>query len=90
MQGWIADDPTKDDDETFEPVNCAICAQVHLVNPKTGKVLGADEDWAALGEIIRAASSSRLASVPLACPLRSASDRNTTLLRNVVKGQKRL
>lgn len=44
VQGWIADDPTEDNDETFEPVNCTVCSQVHLVNPKTGKVLGADNE----------------------------------------------
>src|SRR5579863_1940560 len=44
VQGWIADDPTEGHDETFESVQCAICSQLHLVNPKTGKVLGVDED----------------------------------------------
>jgi len=36
------DDPERAD-ETYEPVTCTVCARVHLVNPKTGKVLGADE-----------------------------------------------
>jgi len=35
VQGWVADDPTKD--EPFAPVTCT---RVHLVNPKTGKVVG--------------------------------------------------
>ena len=29
---------------TREGVNCLACRQVHMVNPKTGKVLGADEE----------------------------------------------
>jgi hypothetical protein len=44
VQGWIADDPTEGKAERFEAVTCLICARVHLVNPKTGKVLGADDD----------------------------------------------
>jgi len=39
VQGWIADDPTEDEDR-FEPVTCLACTRVHLVNAKTGKVLG--------------------------------------------------
>lgn len=30
---------------TFEPVNCAVCTRVHLVNPQTGKVVGADDSF---------------------------------------------
>jgi hypothetical protein len=44
VQGWIADDPTEADGETFEPVACHACRQIHLVNPKTGKTLGDDGD----------------------------------------------
>ena len=44
VQGWVADDPTEGGDETFVPVNCVVCTRVHLVNPKTGKVIGADEE----------------------------------------------
>ena len=40
VQAWVADD----DDLTFVQVTCFACAQAHLVNPKTGKVLGAAED----------------------------------------------
>jgi hypothetical protein len=39
VQGWVADDPTERDD-TYEPVTCTACTRVHLVNPKTGKVIG--------------------------------------------------
>ena len=45
VQGWVADDPSEGDDNTYESMSCAACAQLHLVNPKTGKVLGGgDED----------------------------------------------
>ncbi len=42
VHGWIADDPTADDD-AFEPMTCTACTRTHIVNPKTGKVLGADD-----------------------------------------------
>ena len=29
------------DGETYEPVTCTACGGIHLVNPKTGKVLEA-------------------------------------------------
>ena len=43
VQGWFADDGSEDS-ETYEAVTCLACRQVHMVNPKTGKVLGADEE----------------------------------------------
>jgi len=39
VQGWFADNGS--DSETYEAVTCLACRQVHMVNPKTGKVLGA-------------------------------------------------
>jgi hypothetical protein len=46
VQGWVADDPTEGDGEgeTYAAISCTICTRVHLVDPKTGKVLGADPD----------------------------------------------
>jgi hypothetical protein len=44
VQGWIADDPTEGEAETYEAVTCTACTRVHLVNPETGRVLGTDED----------------------------------------------
>jgi hypothetical protein len=38
VQAWAADDP-EDDDLTYVQVTCLACAQAHLVNPKTGRVL---------------------------------------------------
>jgi hypothetical protein len=43
VQGWFAHDGSGDS-ETYQSVTCLACRQVHLVNPKTGKVLGADEE----------------------------------------------
>lgn len=44
VQGWVADDPSERHDERHEAVTCLVCARLHLVNPKTGKVLGEDDD----------------------------------------------
>lgn len=42
VQGYVADDPT--DDDAFEPMSCIACTRIYLVNLKTGKVLGADDE----------------------------------------------
>jgi hypothetical protein len=39
VQSWIADDPESGADR-YGSIPCTICTKVHLVNPKTGKVLG--------------------------------------------------
>jgi hypothetical protein len=44
VQGWVADDPTEGEGDTYEAVTCTACTQVHMVNPKNGKLLGTDED----------------------------------------------
>lgn len=44
VHGWIADDPTRREERSHEPVSCYACRGVHLVNPKTGKVIGEDDD----------------------------------------------
>ena len=43
VQGWSAEEVT-DDETAYEAVACLICTQTHLVNMKTGKVLGGEED----------------------------------------------
>jgi len=43
VQSWIADDPAMPYDH-YEAVTCHACARSHMVNPKTGKVLGEDDD----------------------------------------------
>jgi hypothetical protein len=40
VQGVIPDAPT--DARLYETLTCAACARVHLVNPTTGHVAGAD------------------------------------------------
>jgi hypothetical protein len=42
VQAWAADDP--EDDLTYVQVTCLACVQAHLINPKTGKVLGSEDD----------------------------------------------
>jgi hypothetical protein len=48
VQGWLADDPTDcpdgDNADTYQSLACLACTRVHLVNPETGKVLGADDE----------------------------------------------
>ena len=44
VQGWLADDPAEHSDESYEAVTCLACSRVHLVNPKSGKVIGEDEE----------------------------------------------
>jgi hypothetical protein len=44
VQGWVADDPTEGEGDAYQSIACLICTRLHLVNPKTGKVLGADPD----------------------------------------------
>jgi len=43
VQGWSAEEVI-DDDDAYESVACLACTKVHLVNLKTGKVLGEEED----------------------------------------------
>jgi len=37
-----ADNGSGNDRETYEGVTCLACNRLHMVNPQTGKVLGAD------------------------------------------------
>jgi hypothetical protein len=41
IQALAAEEITEHED-TYEPVTCVMCQQVHLVNSFTGKVLGQD------------------------------------------------
>jgi hypothetical protein len=40
VTGWVADAP---EDDSLETIECIACTRVHVVNRKTGKVLGVDE-----------------------------------------------
>lgn len=44
VQGWIANDPTDGDDDAYVAITCDACIRTHFVNPKTGNVLGEDDD----------------------------------------------
>jgi len=44
VQGFLADDPTADRGEGYEAIKCAACTWTHWVNPKTGKVMGEDDE----------------------------------------------
>jgi hypothetical protein len=46
VQGWVADDPTKDRDsaDVYETIECLACGGLHLVRPATGQVLGQSDD----------------------------------------------
>ena len=43
VQGWSVDEVT-DDDTSYQSVACLACTQTHLINLRTGMVLGAKED----------------------------------------------
>ena len=43
VQGWVADDPSEGEAETYEPITCTACTRIHLVDPKTGKTIGQGE-----------------------------------------------
>lgn len=41
VQGWAADEI---DDDAPHAVTCLACTRVHLVNAKTGRAVGSDDD----------------------------------------------
>jgi hypothetical protein len=47
VQGWFADNGSKDSDDTYQSVNCLACQRVASVSPATGKVLGAEDEQTA-------------------------------------------
>lgn len=44
VQGWAPEGSEQSRDDAYESVMCTACARLHLVNPQTKRVLGADED----------------------------------------------
>jgi hypothetical protein len=42
VQAWAADEI--DDDDATLPMTCLACNRVHLVNPKTRRVVGGDDE----------------------------------------------
>ena len=43
VQGFVAED-VSEDSERYETMTCIACQRIHLVNPASGKVLGAEEE----------------------------------------------
>jgi hypothetical protein len=43
VQGFVAEDASDGADD-YQAIACLACQRVHLVNPTTGKVLGADDE----------------------------------------------
>jgi hypothetical protein len=45
VQGFVAEDVSESAaPEDYEAVTCLACQAVHLVNPKTGRVLGSEDE----------------------------------------------
>ena len=45
VQGFVAEDVSDNAaPEDYEAITCIACQQVHLVNPKTGRVLGSEDE----------------------------------------------
>jgi len=40
VQVWLADSTQPESADSYEAVTCPACARVHLINRKTGKMLG--------------------------------------------------
>jgi hypothetical protein len=44
VQGYTEDEPIPSDRVNYEPITCLACKLVHLVNLKSGKLLGEEAD----------------------------------------------
>jgi hypothetical protein len=44
VQGWSADDPSETGEQAYVSVSCLACNRLHMVDPKTGKILGAADE----------------------------------------------
>ena len=44
VQTLVPDDPSETAGESFVTIVCSACRQTHLINPKTGKTLGAEDE----------------------------------------------
>jgi hypothetical protein len=47
VESWFAD--TEDTDEIYERVTCLACRQPHMLNLRTGKIVGREESFEAPG-----------------------------------------
>jgi hypothetical protein len=41
---WLAEEVLSEEAETYQPVNCIVCQQIHYLNAATGRVLGQSDD----------------------------------------------
>jgi len=39
VQGWVADEPSQLEKQSYEAVTCLACGGVHLVNPASGRTI---------------------------------------------------
>jgi hypothetical protein len=44
VEGFLVEDALSDDPESYTPVRCLVCAQLHFVNFKTGKTVGESDE----------------------------------------------
>jgi hypothetical protein len=43
VHAWVADDPAAPAFDYFEAVECTACRGFHMINPRSGRVLGEDD-----------------------------------------------
>jgi hypothetical protein len=43
VQGWVADEPSQPEKQSYEAINCLACGGLHLVNPVSEKTINEDE-----------------------------------------------
>jgi hypothetical protein len=44
LQGWVTDDRSHPEKQSYEAVTCLACGGVHLINPTSGKTIDDDDD----------------------------------------------
>ena len=57
-QGWIAEQVSRDQD-TYLPLQCIACKQMHYVNPATGRVIGGGDDDKQAASVVVSSSRAR-------------------------------
>jgi hypothetical protein len=57
-QGWIAGEVSGDQD-TYLPLQCIACKQMHYVNPATGRVIGGGDDDKQAASVVVSSSRAR-------------------------------
>ena len=44
VQHWLSDEDEGVSDNEYEGIMCPACTRMHLINRKSGRILGQDED----------------------------------------------